>query len=133
MSVSLAGRRWRGVTPAAGHPACMQCWCEARIRIGGSGTRSSGAPKPVRRRRSSQTQSSDKEQSMNKHILEGNWKQLKGKVKERWGKLTDDQLDVIEGKRDQLLGRIQESYGISKEEAERQVNEFEQVHVSRRH
>ncbi|MFA7667485.1 MAG: CsbD family protein [Burkholderiaceae bacterium] len=70
---------------------------------------------------------------MNKHILEGNWKQLKGKVKERWGKLTDDQLDVIEGKRDQLLGRIQESYGISKEEAERQVNEFEQVHVSRRH
>ena len=61
---------------------------------------------------------------MNKDTLEGNWKQLKGKAKERWGKLTDDQLDQAEGKRDQLVGQIQESYGKSKDEAERDVDEF---------
>jgi uncharacterized protein YjbJ (UPF0337 family) len=61
---------------------------------------------------------------MNADRLEGNWKQIKGKVKERWGKLTDDDLDVIEGKRDQFLGRIQERYGIAREEAEKQVTAF---------
>jgi uncharacterized protein YjbJ (UPF0337 family) len=59
---------------------------------------------------------------MNKDRVEGNWLQFKGKVKEQWGKLTDDDLDVIAGKRDQLLGRIQERHGLSKEEAEKQVN-----------
>ena len=62
---------------------------------------------------------------MNKDTIEGNWKQLKGKVKEQWGKLTDDDFDVIAGKRDQLLGRIQERHGISREEAEKQVSEWE--------
>jgi uncharacterized protein YjbJ (UPF0337 family) len=62
---------------------------------------------------------------MNWNIVEGNWQQLKGKIKEQWGELTDDQLDVIAGKRDQLLGRIQEAYGVSQEEAERQVRAFE--------
>ena len=62
---------------------------------------------------------------MNKDTIEGNWKQLKGKVKEQWGKLTDDDFDVIAGKRDQLLGRIQERHGISKDEAETQVREWE--------
>jgi uncharacterized protein YjbJ (UPF0337 family) len=62
---------------------------------------------------------------MNKDTVEGNWKQLKGKVKEQWGKLTDDDFDVIAGKRDQLLGRIQERHGISREEAERQVTAWE--------
>ena len=57
--------------------------------------------------------------------VEGNWKQFKGKVKEQWGKLTDDDFDVIAGKRDQLVGRIQQQYGISKDEAERQVRTFE--------
>ena len=57
--------------------------------------------------------------------IEGNWKQLKGKIKTQWGKLTDDDLDVIAGKRDQLLGRIQERHGIAKDEAERQVETFE--------
>jgi uncharacterized protein YjbJ (UPF0337 family) len=61
---------------------------------------------------------------MNADRLEGNWKQIKGKVKERWGKLTDDDLDVIQGKRDQFLGRIQERYGIAREEAEKQVTVF---------
>ena len=62
---------------------------------------------------------------MNKDILEGNWKQLKGKVKSQWGKLTDDHLDQISGKRDILAGKIQESYGVTKEEAEKQINDFE--------
>ena len=56
--------------------------------------------------------------------VEGNWKQLKGRVKEKWGDLTDDDLDRIDGSRDQLLGRIQERYGIAKEAAERQVDEW---------
>jgi uncharacterized protein YjbJ (UPF0337 family) len=61
---------------------------------------------------------------MNWDRIEGNWKQMKGKVKEQWGNLTDDQLDVIAGKRDQLVGKIQEQYGISKDEAEKQVDRF---------
>ena len=62
---------------------------------------------------------------MNKDTVEGNWKQLKGKVKEQWGKLTDDDFDVIAGKRDQLVGRIQERHGISRDEAEKQVKDWE--------
>ena len=62
---------------------------------------------------------------MNNDRIEGNWKPMKGKVKEPWGKLTDDDLDVIAGKRDQLLGRIQQRHGIAKDEAERQVDTFE--------
>ncbi len=58
---------------------------------------------------------------MNKDTVEGNWLQFKGKVKEQWGKLTDDDLDVIAGKREQLLGRIQERHGITRDEAEKQV------------
>jgi uncharacterized protein YjbJ (UPF0337 family) len=58
---------------------------------------------------------------MNWDRIEGNWKQAAGKVKEQWGKLTDDDITVIGGKHDQLIGRIQERYGIAKDEAERQV------------
>jgi len=65
------------------------------------------------------------ESSMNQDRIEGNWKQVKGKVKEQWGKLTDDDLEVIAGKRDQLLGRIQQRHGLAKDEAERQVETFE--------
>jgi len=61
---------------------------------------------------------------MNKDQIQGKWKQTVGKVKERWGKLTDDDLDIINGRREQLIGRIQERYGIAKEEAEKQVEEF---------
>lgn len=61
---------------------------------------------------------------MNSDQMEGKWKQYSGKVKEKWGKLTDDDLTVIRGKRDQLIGKIQERYGIAKQEAERQVDEF---------
>lgn len=62
---------------------------------------------------------------MNWENLKGNWQQVKGKVKEQWGSLTDDDLDVIEGKRDQLVGTLQKRYGIARNEAERQVKEFE--------
>ena len=57
--------------------------------------------------------------------VEGNWKQLKGKVLEQWGKLTDDDMDVIAGKRDQLAGKIQERYGIAKADAENEVRSWE--------
>ncbi len=62
---------------------------------------------------------------MNRDRIEGNWKQLKGKIKERWGELTDDELDQIEGRREQLAGKIQERYGITKDEAERQLRDWE--------
>lgn len=62
---------------------------------------------------------------MNSDRIEGNWKQLKGLVKERWGKLTDDHLDVIDGKRERLAGRIQETYGISRDEVNRQIKDWE--------
>lgn len=65
---------------------------------------------------------------MNWDIIEGNWKQFKGKVKEQWSKLTDDHLDRIEGKRTHLAGKIQETYGITKDEAEKQIREFEDRH-----
>jgi len=61
---------------------------------------------------------------MNRDILKGNWNQVKGKVKEQWGKLTDDDLKVVEGNYDQLVGRVQERYGYSREEANRHVDEF---------
>ena len=64
---------------------------------------------------------------MNWDIVEGNWKQFKGKAKSQWGKLTDDQIDVIAGKREQLAGKLQESYGITKEEAEKQIQQFEEA------
>ena len=61
---------------------------------------------------------------INEHQLRGNWLQFKGKVKERWGKLTDDDLDIIEGRQEQLIGKLEQRYGIAKEEAERQFKEF---------
>ena len=61
---------------------------------------------------------------MNWDRIEGNWKQFTGKAKVQWGKLTDDDLEVIAGKKEQLVGKIQESYGISKDEAEKQVDLF---------
>ena len=62
---------------------------------------------------------------MNWNQVEGNWKQFKGKVKAKWGDLTDDEIDTINGRREELLGKIQKAYGVGKEEAERQVNDFE--------
>ncbi len=67
---------------------------------------------------------------MNKDIFQGKWKQLVGDVKTSWGKLTDDQMDQIAGNRDKLVGQIQENYGIAREEAEKQVKEFEKKHAA---
>ena len=61
---------------------------------------------------------------MNWDRIEGNWKSFKGKMKEEWGKLTDDDFDIAAGKRDQLSGRIQERYGIAKDDADRQITEW---------
>ena len=56
--------------------------------------------------------------------LEGQWKQFRGAVRETWGKLTDDDFEQVKGNREQLVGRIQERYGIAKEDANRQVDEW---------
>ena len=55
---------------------------------------------------------------MNNDRIEGNWKEMKGKVQQKWGKLTDDDLDVIDGRREDLVGTIQQEYGKSRDEAE---------------
>ena len=62
---------------------------------------------------------------MNWDRIEGNWKQLKGRVTEQWGKLTDDDFDVVNGRREQLAGKIQERYGVAKDEAEKQLSAWE--------
>jgi uncharacterized protein YjbJ (UPF0337 family) len=61
---------------------------------------------------------------MNTDILMGKWKQLKGSIQEQWGELTDDEIDQIQGKYTILVGKLQEKYGYSREEAEREVNDF---------
>jgi uncharacterized protein YjbJ (UPF0337 family) len=61
---------------------------------------------------------------MNWDQTEGKWKQLKGSVKEQWGKLTDDDLTIIAGNRDKLIGKVQERYGIAKEEAQKRADEW---------
>ena len=61
---------------------------------------------------------------MNKNILEGKWKQLRGEIREKWGEITDDELDQIAGKRDKLAGLLQEKYGYTQMEAERRIDEF---------
>jgi uncharacterized protein YjbJ (UPF0337 family) len=67
---------------------------------------------------------------MNWDTIAGNWKSAKGHLREQWGKLTDDDLDVIAGKRDQLIGTIQERYGNTRDEAEKMVHEYEQRSTS---
>jgi uncharacterized protein YjbJ (UPF0337 family) len=67
---------------------------------------------------------SSREAAMNWDQMEGKWNQYKGQVKEKWGKLTDDDLKVINGRRQQLVGKIQERYGIAREVAENQAEEF---------
>jgi uncharacterized protein YjbJ (UPF0337 family) len=61
---------------------------------------------------------------MNEDVLKGKWLQLKGQIKEKWGQLTDDDLDQIAGQRDQLVGKIQERYGTAKDVASRELDEL---------
>ncbi len=65
---------------------------------------------------------------MNWDIIEGNWKQFTGKVRQQWAKLTDDDLDLIAGKREELAGRVQERYGITRDVAEQQIKDWEEHH-----
>lgn len=62
---------------------------------------------------------------MNWDIIQGNWKQLSGSVKQKWGKLTDDDLAFADGAREKLAGKIQERYGVTRDEAEKQVKDWE--------
>lgn len=61
---------------------------------------------------------------MNRDTIEGNWKQVKGGIKQQWGKLTDDDIDYMEGSYERMVGRIQERYGVAREDAEKQVREW---------
>ncbi len=61
---------------------------------------------------------------MSNDRIEGNWKELKGKVQQQWGKLTDDDMDQVEGRRNELVGKIQKAYGKTKAEAEEEVDNF---------
>ena len=61
---------------------------------------------------------------MNWDVIQGNWMQIKGKALEKWGKLTNDDLDVIDGKEQVLIGKLQERYGLAKDDAEKQVKEW---------
>lgn len=61
---------------------------------------------------------------MNWETIEGSWKEFRGRVREQWGRLTNDDVEVIAGRRDKLVGKLQEHYGIAREEAERQVREW---------
>jgi uncharacterized protein YjbJ (UPF0337 family) len=62
---------------------------------------------------------------MNQDIIKGKWSQLQGKLKKKWGKLTDDDVNRLEGHRDYLVGKVQERYGIARDKADTQVKEFE--------
>lgn len=69
---------------------------------------------------------------MNRDTINGQWKQISGKIKQQWGKLTDDDLKVIEGNADMLSGRLQERYGVARDEAQRQIRAFErELDISR--
>jgi uncharacterized protein YjbJ (UPF0337 family) len=72
-----------------------------------------------------------KELVMNKNVMQGNWDVLKGKVKEMWGNLTDNDLTEINGKKDQLVGKLEKKYGYAKDEAQRKVDEFEKKHTGK--
>ena len=65
---------------------------------------------------------------MNEDTIKGNWKQFKGNLKEQWGKLTDDDFDVIDGRREQLLGKLQERQGLAREAAEKQISDWQARH-----
>ena len=110
------------------HREALRAWQERRReylrRRVGAGAESAGA----RTSSSSFTQQQERYMDINKERVSGNWHQLKGKVKEQWGKLTDDDLQQLEGHAERLAGKIQEHYGVEKADAERQVKEFRTRH-----
>lgn len=71
---------------------------------------------------------------MNKEQFEGNWKELKGKIKEKWGKFTDDEVTQMNGKYDQLAGKLQKKYGYDKEKAEEEIQNWKcEIHHKQHH
>lgn len=64
---------------------------------------------------------------MNKEQTEGAWNELAGKIRQKWGKMTDDDIALLKGKRQEFYGKLEKQYGVAKEEAERQVKEFEKA------
>ncbi len=70
---------------------------------------------------------------MNEDTIKGQWKQLSGSIKQKWGKLTDDDLKVAEGNAEYLAGKVQERYGVTREEAEKQIKAFQRDHNEMRH
>jgi len=100
--------------------AVFPAW-EARVSLEANGERVAA---PHTKRSAHGAVFSNRENAMNWDQVEGKWKQYSGKVREKWGKLTDSDLEMIKGQRQQLVGKIQERYGIAKVDAERQVNEF---------
>tara|TARA_R110002074_G_scaffold390237_2_gene574037 strand:- start:186 stop:458 length:273 start_codon:yes stop_codon:yes gene_type:complete len=74
----------------------------------------------ISRQQNCYADSKREESVMNNDIMEGNWKQLKGKVRENWGNLTDDEVDEIAGKKENFVGKIQEKYGMKRDEAEKE-------------
>jgi uncharacterized protein YjbJ (UPF0337 family) len=68
---------------------------------------------------------------MNEDILKGKWRQIKGEVKSRWGKLTDDDVDVVAGDAEKLIGRVQERYGYQRDQAQREVDDFVNINKDR--
>lgn len=64
---------------------------------------------------------------MNSDVFEGKWKQLKGSVKQQWGKLTDDDVSMLSGKKDELVGKLQERYGITREQAQKEADDWARV------
>lgn len=66
---------------------------------------------------------------MDNNVLKGKWTQMKGEAKKQWGKLTDDDLDVINGEKDKLIGKLQEKYGHTREQAETEYNNWNSTHV----
>jgi uncharacterized protein YjbJ (UPF0337 family) len=112
-------RSYRGVPWILGNRGRLGGNCQDLVR---------GVPDPVLGQPDYRTENSLNKKGVN-HMnwdrIEGNWTQFKGKVREQWGRLTDDDIDVINGKREQLVGRVQETYGCLREEAEKQVSDFE--------
>jgi len=68
---------------------------------------------------------------MNRSVSKAKWKQVRGKVKERWGRLTDNEITVMNGEIDQLVGKIQERYGLAREEVENDVREWYEKHITK--
>ena len=115
----------RGATDSARIGAAPYRPLAAKPADSAHGLRPETTGQRARARGRDRTFTHSKENQMNWDRIEGNWKQVTGKAKVQWGKLTDDDLDVVAGRREQLSGKIQERYGVAKDEAEKQVTAWE--------